>query len=41
MRNGLIAIAILVCSTPSYADDVIYQRPVKAVANFVDAAPIR
>jgi len=40
MRNGLIAIAVLVCSTPSYADDVTYQRPAKEVANFVDAAPI-
>jgi dipeptidyl aminopeptidase/acylaminoacyl peptidase len=40
MRNGLVAIAILVCSTPSYADDVTYQRPPKAVANFVDAPPI-
>src|SRR5262245_62047414 len=40
MRIGLAAIAILVCSGPSYADDVTYQRPPKAVANFVDATPI-
>jgi dipeptidyl aminopeptidase/acylaminoacyl peptidase len=40
MRHGLVAIAIFVCSTPSYADDLKYQRPPKAVANFVDATPI-
>ena len=40
MRNRLVAIAIMVCSTATYADDVTYQRPVKAVANFVDAPPI-
>lgn len=36
----LVAIAILACSTPLYADDVTYQRPPKAVAAFVDAVPI-
>src|SRR5689334_16047434 len=40
MRSQLVTIAILVSATPLYADDVTYQRPVKAVANFVDAAPI-
>jgi len=40
MRSQLVAIAILVCSTPLHADDVAYQRPVKAVASFVDAPPI-
>jgi dipeptidyl aminopeptidase/acylaminoacyl peptidase len=40
MRPGLVAIAILMCSSPSYADDVTYQRPPKAIASFVDAAPI-
>ena len=40
MRHSFVAIAILVCAAPSYADDVTYQRPPKAVANFVDAAPI-
>jgi dipeptidyl aminopeptidase/acylaminoacyl peptidase len=40
MRTGLVAIAILLGSSSAYADDVTYQRPVKAVANFVDAPPI-
>jgi len=40
MRTQLVAIALLACSAPAYADDVTYQRPVKAVANFVEAAPI-
>jgi len=40
MRPALVAIAILLCSSPSRADDVTYQRPVQAVANFVDAPPI-
>src|SRR5215510_3490782 len=40
MRNQLAAIAILAGSVPAYADDVTYQRPVKAVANFVDAPAI-
>ncbi|HEX7842841.1 MAG TPA: hypothetical protein VF469_35450, partial [Kofleriaceae bacterium] len=40
MRTQLAAIAVLACSIPAYADDVTYQRPVKAVANFVDAPPI-
>jgi dipeptidyl aminopeptidase/acylaminoacyl peptidase len=40
MRNELVTIAILVCSASSYADDVTYQRPAKAVANFVDAPAI-
>jgi dipeptidyl aminopeptidase/acylaminoacyl peptidase len=39
MRTGLVTIAILVGST-AYADDVTYQRPPKAVANFVDAPAI-
>ncbi len=37
MRNRLVMIAILACSTPSYADEVTYQRPPTSVANFVDA----
>src|SRR4051812_31394187 len=40
MRTQLVAIAILVSAARSYADDVTYQRPVKAVARFVDAAPL-
>jgi dipeptidyl aminopeptidase/acylaminoacyl peptidase len=40
MRNGLVTIAILLSSAPASADDATYQRPVKAVANFVDAAQI-
>jgi dipeptidyl aminopeptidase/acylaminoacyl peptidase len=40
MRNELVAIAILMCSASSYADDVTYQRPVKAVAAFVEAPAI-
>ncbi|TMQ14221.1 MAG: S9 family peptidase [Deltaproteobacteria bacterium] len=40
MRKPLVTIAILVGSVPSYADEVTYQRPPKAVASFVDAAPI-
>src|SRR5215813_2602817 len=40
MRTPLVAIAILVSAARSYADDVTYQRPVKAVASFVDAAPL-
>src|SRR5215470_6399172 len=40
MRTQLVTIAILVSVARSYADDVTYQRPVKAVANFVDATPI-
>jgi dipeptidyl aminopeptidase/acylaminoacyl peptidase len=40
MRPGLFAIAILMCSSPSYADEVTYQRPPKAIASFVDAAAI-
>jgi dipeptidyl aminopeptidase/acylaminoacyl peptidase len=40
MRPALVAIAILFCSSSSHADDVTYQRPVQAVANFVDAPPI-
>src|ERR1041384_8273660 len=40
MRSQLVTIAILMATTPLYADDVTYQRPVKAVANFVDATPI-
>ena len=37
MRKPLVTIAILVGSVPSYADEVTYQRPPKAVASFVDA----
>src|SRR4051794_24474333 len=40
MRTQLVAIAILVSAARSHADDVTYQRPVKAVASFVDAAPL-
>lgn len=40
MRSLLAAIAILVCSAPSHADDITYQRPAKAVAAFVEATPI-
>ncbi|MEO7730651.1 MAG: prolyl oligopeptidase family serine peptidase, partial [Kofleriaceae bacterium] len=40
MHKRLVAISILLCAAPSYADDVAYQRPVKAVANFVDAEPL-
>lgn len=40
MRLQLATIAILVSAARSYADDVTYQRPVKAVASFVDAAPL-
>ncbi|HMG55459.1 MAG TPA: hypothetical protein VK601_18305, partial [Kofleriaceae bacterium] len=40
MRTPLVAIAILAGSAPLYADDATYQRPPKAVAAFVDAAPI-
>src|SRR5215813_7533789 len=40
MRTPLVAIAILVSAARSYADDVTYQRPVKAVASFVDATPL-
>jgi dipeptidyl aminopeptidase/acylaminoacyl peptidase len=40
MRTSLVAIAILACSAPAHADDVTYQRPARAVANFVEAAPI-
>src|SRR5262245_43565926 len=40
MRNELIAVAILMCSSSSYADDVTYQRPAKTVAAFVEAPPI-
>src|SRR5215831_16963924 len=39
MRKQLVTIAILVGSTPSYGDEVTYQRPPKAVAAFVDATP--
>jgi dipeptidyl aminopeptidase/acylaminoacyl peptidase len=39
MRSQLVAIAVLVSAT-SYADELTYQRPPKAVASFVDAAPI-
>jgi dipeptidyl aminopeptidase/acylaminoacyl peptidase len=42
MRNGLVTIAIAVLSVPvpTHADEATYQRPVKAVASFVEAAPI-
>jgi dipeptidyl aminopeptidase/acylaminoacyl peptidase len=40
MRHLFITLALLVAATRSYADDVTYQRPVKAVASFVDAAPL-
>src|SRR5215475_12389802 len=40
MRTQLVTLAILVSAARSYADDVTYQRPVKAVASFVDAAPL-
>jgi dipeptidyl aminopeptidase/acylaminoacyl peptidase len=41
MHKPLLAIAFTLSSTAvSYADDVTYRRPVKAVANFVDASPI-
>jgi dipeptidyl aminopeptidase/acylaminoacyl peptidase len=40
MRHQLVTLAILVSAARSYADDVTYQRPVKAVASFVDAAPL-
>jgi dipeptidyl aminopeptidase/acylaminoacyl peptidase len=39
MRKPLVTIAILVGSVPSYADEVTYQRPPRAVASFVDATP--
>src|SRR3954470_7119210 len=40
MRHLLVAIAILGSAARSYADDVTYQRPAKAVASFVEAAPL-
>src|SRR5882757_8248139 len=36
----LVVLAILGCSTVAAADGVTYQRPVKEVANFVEAPPI-
>jgi dipeptidyl aminopeptidase/acylaminoacyl peptidase len=40
MHNRLVVVAILTCAASTSANDVAYQRPPKAVANFVDAAPI-
>jgi len=40
MRTLFVTLAILVSATRSHADDVTYQRPVKAVASFVDATPL-